>query len=69
MLSMHADMEYVHRALEAGAQGYILKESAGSEVLQAIRAVLAGKNYFSPKITEKLLVNLPHTRVQVRWKV
>ena len=57
MLSMHADMEYVHRSLKAGAQGYILKESAGSEVLQAIRAVLAGKTYFSPKITEKLLVN------------
>jgi DNA-binding NarL/FixJ family response regulator len=61
MLSMHADMEYIHRAMMAGAQGYILKESAGSEVLQAIRAVLAGKTYFSPKITEKLLVNLPHT--------
>lgn len=62
MLSMHADMEYVHRALEAGAQGYILKESAGSEVLQAIRAVLGGKNYFSPKITDKLLVNLSRNR-------
>jgi DNA-binding NarL/FixJ family response regulator len=62
MLSMHADMEYVHRAMKAGAQGYILKESAGAEVLQAMRAVLGGKTYFSPKITEKLLVNLPHTR-------
>jgi DNA-binding NarL/FixJ family response regulator len=58
MLSMHADMEYVHRALEAGAKGYLLKDSAGSEVLQAIRAVLAGRTYFSPKITEKLLVKL-----------
>ena len=62
MLSMHADMEYVHRAMQAGAQGYILKESAGSEVLQAITAVLAGKTYFSPKITEKLFVNISHTR-------
>lgn len=62
MLSMHADMEYVHRALKAGAQGYILKESAGSEVLQAIRSVLGGKNYFSPKITDKLLVNQARTR-------
>jgi DNA-binding NarL/FixJ family response regulator len=62
MLSMHADMEYVHRSLKAGAQGYILKESAGAEVLQAIRAVLGGKTYFSPKITDKLLVNLPLTR-------
>ncbi len=62
MLSMHADMEYVHRAMEAGAQGYILKESAGTEVLQAIHTVLGGKTYFSPKITEKLLVNLSHSR-------
>ena len=62
MLSMHADMEYVHRAMQAGAQGYILKESAGSEVLQAITAVLAGKTYFSAKIAEKMLINLSHTR-------
>jgi DNA-binding NarL/FixJ family response regulator len=58
MLSMHADMEYVHRALQAGAQGYILKETAGAEVLQAIRDGMGGKTYFSPKITEKMLVNL-----------
>jgi len=62
ILSMHADLEYVHRALEAGAQGYILKESAGSEVLQAIRTVLNGKNYFSSKITDRLLVNLSSNR-------
>jgi len=61
MLSMHADMEYVHRSTQAGAQGYILKESAGAEVLQAIRAVLVGKTYFSPKITDKLLVSLSHS--------
>jgi DNA-binding NarL/FixJ family response regulator len=62
MLSMHADTEYVHRALKAGAQGYILKESAGAEVLQAIRIVLGGKNYFSPKIREKMLMSLSRTR-------
>ena len=58
MLSMHADMEYVNRALQAGAQGYILKESAGAEVLQAIREVMAGRTFFSAKITEKLLMTL-----------
>ncbi|OGN72260.1 MAG: DNA-binding response regulator [Chloroflexi bacterium GWB2_49_20] len=62
MLSMHADMEYVHRALQAGAQGYILKESAGAEVLQAIRTGMAGKPYFSPKITEKMLASLSQDR-------
>jgi DNA-binding NarL/FixJ family response regulator len=58
MLSMHADLEYVHRSLQAGAQGYILKESAGAEVLDAIREVLAGRTYFSPKIAEKLLMEV-----------
>lgn len=58
MLSMHADIEYVNRALQAGAQGYILKESAGAEVLQAIREVVAGRTFFSAKITEKMLVSL-----------
>jgi DNA-binding NarL/FixJ family response regulator len=58
MLSMHADMEYVNRALQAGAQGYILKESAGAEVLQAIREVMAGRTFFSAKITEKMLMTL-----------
>ena len=58
MLSMHADLEYVHRSLQAGAQGYILKESAGTEVLDAIRVVLAGRPYFSPKISEKLLMEV-----------
>lgn len=58
MLSMHADIEYVNRALQAGAQGYILKESAGADVLQAIREVVAGRTFFSAKITEKMLVSL-----------
>jgi DNA-binding NarL/FixJ family response regulator len=62
MLSMHADMEYVQRALQAGAQGYILKESAGAEVLQSIRAVLAGRPYFSPKVTARLLMDLSNGR-------
>lgn len=58
MLSMHADIEYVNRALQAGARGYILKESAGAEVLQAIREVVSGHTFFSAKITERMLVNL-----------
>lgn len=50
ILSMYATSEYVYRALQAGALGYLLKESAGSEVVQAIRAVNAGKMYISRKI-------------------
>jgi DNA-binding NarL/FixJ family response regulator len=63
MLSMHADLEYERRSLQAGVQGYILKESAGSEVLQAIRVVLDGRPYFSPKIAEKLLADVDLDRI------
>ncbi len=45
MLSMHSTAEHVYRALEAGASGYLLKESAGGEVIAAVRAVHAGKQY------------------------
>ena len=50
MLSMHARAEYVQQALRAGANGYVLKESAGEEVVAAVRAVYAGKRYLSTKI-------------------
>jgi DNA-binding NarL/FixJ family response regulator len=45
MLSMHSSAEHVHRALEAGACGYLLKEDASEEVVVAVRAVHAGRNY------------------------
>lgn len=47
MLSMHSSSEHVYRALEAGAAGYLLKESAGEEVVSAVRAVYAGRKYLS----------------------
>jgi len=50
ILSMHSSSEHVHRALEAGAAGYLLKESAGREVEAAVRAVHAGKRYLSPAL-------------------
>lgn len=46
ILSMHHTMEHVHRAIQAGARAYILKESAGSSVVKAVRAVLKGHTYF-----------------------
>jgi DNA-binding NarL/FixJ family response regulator len=49
-LSMHADAEHVHRALEAGAAGYLLKESAAAEVIAAVRAVHVGRTYLSAPI-------------------
>ncbi len=47
MLSMHSSTEHVHRAFEAGASGYVLKESAGAELLAAVNAVHAGNRYLS----------------------
>jgi DNA-binding NarL/FixJ family response regulator len=52
MLSMHHTTEHVYRALESGAKGYLLKECAGSEVIEAIHAAKAGKRYLSSKISE-----------------
>jgi DNA-binding NarL/FixJ family response regulator len=50
ILSMHHTTEYIQRALEAGAAGYLLKDSAGAELVAAIRAVHDGKRYISKKI-------------------
>jgi DNA-binding NarL/FixJ family response regulator len=50
ILSMHSNQEYVLRALRAGARGYLLKKSAGKEVVDAIRAVYLGGRYLSPEV-------------------
>lgn len=50
MLSMHAEIEYVHRALLAGAQGYVLKDSAGCVLIEAVRAVHGGRRYISGQV-------------------
>jgi len=51
ILSMYHTNNYIQRALDAGAAGYLLKDSAGTELIAAIRALHAGKRYFSQKIT------------------
>jgi DNA-binding NarL/FixJ family response regulator len=55
ILSMYLSAEHIYRALQAGAQGYVLKESAGEEVVDAIRALRAGKRYLSHRITETVI--------------
>lgn len=55
ILSMHATTEHIFRALNAGARGYLLKESAGAEVVQAVRTVYEGQRYFSQKISDRLV--------------
>jgi two-component system, NarL family, response regulator NreC len=52
ILSMHSDESYVLRALKAGARGYLLKDSAENDLIQAIRAVANGKAFFSPAVSK-----------------
>jgi len=55
ILSIHSDLEHIFRALQAGVQGYLLKESAGSEVISAVRAVYLGRRYLSPSIRDLVM--------------
>lgn len=50
VLSMHDDRQTVERALQAGARGYLVKESAAEEIVRALRAVWGGSRYVSPSL-------------------
>jgi two-component system, NarL family, response regulator NreC len=54
-LSMHSDEGYVLKALKAGAKGYLLKDSAEYDLINAIKAVSEGKAFFSPAISKMLV--------------
>jgi DNA-binding NarL/FixJ family response regulator len=58
MLSMHSTSAHVHRALQAGAKGYVLKQSVGRELVDAIRTVHAGRRYLSKPLADDLLDRL-----------
>jgi len=62
ILSMHATKEHIFRALEAGAKGYLLKESAGKEMVKAIRAVYAGNRFLSDRISQTVIEDYIHQR-------
>jgi len=55
ILSIHFTSVHIQRALQAGAMGYLLKESAGEEVVEAIRTVHEGRRYLSRKIAETVV--------------
>lgn len=55
ILSMHSDESYIIRALAAGARAYLLKDATDEDLLPAIRAVAAGRRYFSPAVTGVLV--------------
>jgi DNA-binding NarL/FixJ family response regulator len=51
-LSMYHTGEYVQRAVNAGAVGYVLKDAAGNELVEAVRSLHAGERYFSPQVAK-----------------
>ena len=54
-VTMHADSAYVNEAFKAGASGYLLKRSAGSELLQAIESAMGGQCYVTPLVAQGLV--------------
>ena len=57
MLSMYDNPEYVQRAMQAGARGYVLKDAPASEIVAAIEAVAAGGTFLSPAVSRRLFRN------------
>lgn len=55
VLSMHADESYIIRALAAGARAYLLKDATDEDLIPALKAVAAGKPFFSPTVTGVLV--------------
>ena len=55
VLSMHANEEYVQRALEGGARGYLLKDAGAEELELALRAVARGETYLSPSVSKQVI--------------
>ena len=57
-LTMHQEVAYARRALDAGASGYVLKHSAPAELVAAIRAALEGKTYVTPALAGEVLLDM-----------
>jgi DNA-binding NarL/FixJ family response regulator len=53
ILSMYADEAYVFESLKHGASGYVLKDSRASDLIEAVREVVAGRRYLSPPLSER----------------
>ena len=73
VLSMHEEAQYAVRAIKAGASGYVTKDSAGTELVTAIRKVAGGGAFISAEVAEQLALGampdaegLPHTRLSDR---
>ena len=73
ILTMHEEEQYAVRAIRAGARGYLTKESAGTQLVTALRKVASGRPYISIEVAEQLAMSampadsdLPHTSLSDR---
>jgi DNA-binding NarL/FixJ family response regulator len=62
ILSMHSSVDLIHEALRAGARGYLIKDSAGDEVIKAVRTVAAGGRFFGDGVAGALADGWVHGR-------
>jgi DNA-binding NarL/FixJ family response regulator len=67
-LTVHKTEEYILATLEAGADGYVLKDAGQSELVMAIRNVLSGRRYLSPGVSEKVIEGYLEGRKGVKPK-
>lgn len=58
ILSMYSHEHYIHKLLETGVSGYLLKDSSGTEIVKAIRAAMDNKTFMSPSIAKKIEASL-----------
>jgi DNA-binding NarL/FixJ family response regulator len=63
-LTMHADAQLATEALRAGASGYVLKHSAGEELIRAIQEVVEGRVYLTPLLTKEVITTLTEPTTQ-----
>ncbi len=65
VLTMHSGSDYVFRAFKAGARGYLLKESAGRELVNAVRTVSGGNRYIGRRIAEIMVDDYVYHHAQI----
>jgi DNA-binding NarL/FixJ family response regulator len=68
-LTMHADAQLATEAFRAGASGYVVKQSAGEELILAIQEVLQGRTYLTPLITKDVIETLTESTPQPAVKL
>ena len=66
VLTVHCEEEYIHASLEAGANGYVLKDATQTELITATERVMDGRTYLSPDITEKVVNSYLHHNIAMR---